>query len=93
MIQQATVLSNGVSGNFWVTERLYVLPDLTGVEATLNLYVSRSAYVAGNPPIDQRVYLLNGSLNPVGMGAVKGLVENELVGGSFPDFVSGAVVS
>lgn len=92
MIQKQTVLPNGVSGNFWVadTPSVYVWPNQQGVSLSMSLYTSRAAWVAGAPAIDRRSYELVG-MNPLGTGAVIGLVEPSLIA-NVNDFVSGTVV-
>lgn len=93
MIQKTTVLANGATGTYWVADAqtIYMLPNQAGVTLSMSLYTNRAAYVAGAGAIDRRDYELIGLLNPVGTGALVGLIEPALIA-NVKDFVSGTVV-
>lgn len=91
-IQKQTVLPNGVSGNFWVTNKVYVSPSNDGVVAVLQLFQNHASWVSGAPAIDQRSYELTRDNNPVNQNALIGIVETNLINGKTKDFVSGTIV-
>lgn len=54
------VNTGSVSGNFWVTNQVYISPDYSSARVFMDLYTNQAAYVSGAAPIYQTDYLLTG---------------------------------
>jgi hypothetical protein len=90
-IEKTKTLPSGVSGNFWVMNRIQIAPDYSFIRCFANLYTSQGAFVSGVPSIFEEDVIVTS--NPVTPAAIEYLLELYLVGQtSFTDFYGGSVV-
>lgn len=75
-----TLVVNGVTGTFWVTEQIQLAPNLGQSKAVLSLYASQSAYLSGGAAIVREEFDLQNQNNPLQRQHLAGLVEAKLVG-------------
>jgi len=70
-ISKATAIG-GVSGNFWVTTRVYISPDYSHARMTMGLYTSQAAYVSGADALYENDYLLSnpGPFTQINLAAI-----------------------
>jgi len=82
---------NGVSGNFWLTQNIYISPDYSHSRVRMQLFTSQASYLSGSPALYGNDYLLS-PLTPFRRVSLASLSEPSLIT-NVGQFAGGTYVS